>query len=353
MLRTILSIALLFSVSAAAAAQSGRVKKKPETESEQKKTDDKYVPTQILKPGASPSPTPPDAPPPLPGDDVINVESNLVPIPVSVIDNTTGRAVTDLRIDDFVLKIDGKEAAIDEMYRSESPVRLVLLFDNSSSVTVAREFEQLAAIRFFRQVIRPEIDLAALYSVSGVFRLEQPMTKDISKLVAAIKGLPVPQGATTLHDAIANASNYLQDYTGRRVIVIVSDGQDTLSDYTFDEMVRIVQQNNCQVYIVHTNEFENYKRTGTRGGNANLRALAAERRMQNLAAQTGGAVYSPIDENELDKAFGRISVELSTQYILGYYPEAEKKDDRFREIQLEIRSDRNLTLRTRKGYYVK
>jgi Ca-activated chloride channel family protein len=352
MFRIFLSIALLLSVAAAVAAQSGRVKKKPDPDPETKKTEDKYVPTQVLKPGQSPSPTPP-VPPPLPGDDVINVESNLVPIPVSVVDNATGRAVTDLTIPDFILKVDGMAVDIDEMYRSESPVRLVMLFDNSSSVTVAREFEQLAAIRFFRQVVRPEMDLAALYSVSGVFRLEQTMTKDISKLVSAIKGLPIPQGATTLHDSIANASNYLQDYSGRRVIVIVSDGQDTLSDYTFDEMVKVVQQNNCQVYIVHTNEFENYKRTGTRGGNANLRALAAERRMESLATQTGGAVYSPIDEAELDRAFGRISVELSTQYILGYYPEAEKKDDRFREIQLEIRSDRNLSVRTRKGYYVR
>jgi len=353
MLRILISIALLLSVAACAAAQSGRVKKKPETDKETTKpAQDAYVPTQILKPGASPAPTPPP-PPPLPGDDVINVESNLVPIPVSVVDNATGRAVIDLKITDFVLKIDGKEVAIDEMYRSESPVRLALLFDNSSSVTVAREFEQMAAIRFFRQVIRPQVDLAALYSVAGIFRLEQPMTKDIGSLVAAIKSLPAPEGATSLHDAIANASNYLQDYAGRRVIVIVSDGQDTLSDYSFDQMVRIVQENNCQVYIVHTNEFENFKRTGTRGGNANLRALAAERRMQSLASETGGAVYSPIDENELDRAFSRISAELSTQYILGYYPEAEKKDDRFREIDLTVKSDRNLTVRARKGYYVK
>lgn len=354
MLRTFASILLLLSVAACAAGQSGRVKKKPETEKEKKPTPDKYVPTQILKPGPSPSPsaTPPP-PPPLPGDDVINVESNLVPIPVSVIDNSTGRAVTNLQLSDFVLKVDGKVVPIDEIYRSESPVRLALLFDNSSSVTVAREFEQKAAIGFFRQVLRPETDLAALYSVAGVYRLEQPMTKDVGRLVSAIKNLPAPEGATTLHDALANASNYLQDYAGRRVIVVVSDGQDTLSDYTFDQMVKIVQKNNCQVYIVHTNEFENFKRTGTRNLNANLRALAAERRMADLAKETGGAVYSPIDEQELEQAFSRISAELSTQYILGYYPEQEVMDTRFREIDLTVRSDRNLTIRTRRGYYVK
>ncbi|MCO6511103.1 MAG: VWA domain-containing protein [Aridibacter famidurans] len=353
MTRSIL-ILLFLSLVSVSAAQSGRVKKKPDPDKPEK--EDNYVPTQTLKPGPSPTPTVIPEPPPLPiktDERPINVESNLVPIPVSVIDRSTGRALTGLGLEDFELKIDGALVKIDDIYRAESPVRLALLFDNSSSVTVAREFEQNAAIRFFRKVIRPSTDLAALYSVAGVFRLEQPMTKEVSKLVSAIRNLPEPQGATTLHDAIVNASNYLQDYTGRRVIVIVSDGQDTLSDYTFDEMVRIVQQNNCQVYIVHTNEFENYKRTGRRSGSANLRALAAERRMQNLAAQTGGEVYSPIDDDELDKAFAQISVELSNQYILAYYPENETKDDRFREIELTVRSDRDLTIRTRKGYYVR
>ncbi|QQS40500.1 MAG: VWA domain-containing protein [Acidobacteriota bacterium] len=353
MTRSIL-ILLLLSLVSVSAAQSGRVKKKPDPDKPEK--EDKYVPTQALKPGPSPTPTVvPEPPPPPPQDDdrPINVESNLVPIPVSVVDRLTGRALSGLTIEDFELKVDGAAVKIDDIYRAESPVRLALLFDNSSSVTVAREFEQNAAIRFFRKVIRPSTDLAALYSVAGVFRLEQPMTKDVSKLVSAIRNLPEPQGATTLHDAIVNASNYLQDYTGRRVIVIVSDGQDTLSDYTFDEMVRIVQLNNCQVYIVHTNEFENFKRTGKRSGSANLRALAAERRMQNLAAQTGGEVYSPIDDDELDKAFAQISVELSNQYILAYYPENETKDDRFREIELTVRSDLDLTIRTRKGYYVR
>ncbi len=352
-MRRLLTFIFLISLgTASAAGQSGRVKeKKEEDKKEKSKTADKYIPTQTLKPGPSPAVSP--TPPPLNTEGVINVESNLVPIPVSVIDRVTGKAVTDLDISDFELRIDGEPVSIDEVYRSESPVRLALLFDNSSSVTVAREFEQLAAIRFFRQVIRPELDLAALYSVAGVFRLEQPMTRDIGRLVSAIKNLPAPEGATTLHDAIASASDYLQDYSGRKVIVVVSDGQDTLSDNSFDEMVRIVQKNNCQVYIVHTNEFENFKRTGKRGGSANLRALAAERRMQNLAAQTGGDVYSPIDEEELDKAFARISVELSNQYILSYYPESEKQDQRFREIDLKIRSKKELTIRTRKGYYVR
>ncbi|MEZ5344892.1 MAG: VWA domain-containing protein [Pyrinomonadaceae bacterium] len=335
-------------------AQSARVKKTPEKETEKPKKEGSYLPTQVVT--KTPVPIPEVSATPTPtantDDDVINVESALVPIPVSVVDNASGRAVTNLTIDDFRLMIDNKEVEIGEVFRAESPVRLALLFDNSSSVTIAREFEQKAAIQFFKRVIRPDKDLAALYSVAGVSKLEQPLTKDVSALIQAIKLFEKPQGATALHDGIIEASNYLQDHAGRRVIVIVSDGQDTLSDATFDQMVKTVQENNCQIYIVHTNEFENYKRTGSRAGSANLRALAAERRMKTLAEQTGGAVYSPIDEKELDDAFTKISVELAQQYILGYYPIDEIRDGKMRVIDLNIKTDKSLTIRSRKGYYV-
>lgn len=358
MVRNLLLTILVFGLVMPAIAQSGRVKKKPETAEEKANKDKniKYLPTQTVpdkpKAGATPTPTPTPNINDDENGDVINIESALVPIPVSVIDNLSGRAVTTLELKDFELKIDNNRVEIGELFRSESPVRLALLFDNSSSVTIAREFEQKAAIRFFKRVLRPEKDLAALYSVAGITQLEQPLTKDISALIQAIKALPQPQGATALNDGIIYASNYLQDYLGRRVIVIVSDGQDTLSDKTFDEMVKVVQENNCQVYIVQTTEFENQKRTGNRGGSANLRALAAERRMQNLALQTGGAVYTPVDERELDEAFNQISAELSQQYVLGYYPDNETKDGRFRTIDLNIKSQKNLTIRARKGYYV-
>ncbi len=73
--------------------------------------------------------------------------------------------------------------------------------------------------------------------------------------------------------------------------------------------------------------------------------------MRDLAAQTGGAVYSPIDERELDAAFNLISAELSSQYILGYYPENEIRDGRFRKIDLTVKSDLALTVRSRSGYF--
>lgn len=295
-----------------------------------------------------PTPTPKD------GDEIIKVDSVLVPIPASVVDGN-GRSVSTLKLEDFLLTVDGKPVEIADLARSETPIRLAMLFDNSSSVLVAREFEKDAAVKFFRRVIRPEKDMAALFSVADYTRREQPLTKDVGLLTRAVEYFPEPKGATALLDGIIEVADYLRSADGRRVIVIVSDGEDTYSHErtTLDDVIRALQIANAQVYVVKTKDFENYKRTGQRGGNANIRALTAERRMIEIAQSTGGAVYSPITDDELNDAFKQISAELSQQYILSYYPEDDSdRRGEFRSISLTVKNKPNLTVRTRKGYYV-
>ena len=346
-----LLIILFFVLTVSSFAQSGRVKptESPTPKPQKPPSPVVYSPTETVSPFPTQKPAQTRK---IEDDDIIKVDSALVPIPASVL-NSNGQAVTNLRLEDFELLIDGQRAEIGEISRSETPVRLALLFDNSSSVTIAREFEKKAAIRFFKRVIRPEKDLAALYSVSTVSRLEQNLTRDVSSLIQAIENFPIPEGATALLDGIVKAAENLGEIQGRRVIVIVSDGDDTVSDSSLEQVVKALQLANCQVYVVNTKDFENYKRTGGRGGNANIRALAAERRMQEITQQTGGAVYSPIDERELDQAFNQISAELSQQYILSYYPDDERdRRGEFRAISLNIKNRENLTVRTRKGYYV-
>lgn len=347
-----LTIIIYLTAVCGAFAQSGRVKpaETPMPKPTVRIGNGAYVPTQL--PSTIPVGLPVATPTPKEDDSVIKVESTLVPIPASVVD-AQGRSITSLRLEDFELKIDGKPVEISEISRSETPIRLALLFDNSSSVTIARDFEKEAAMKFLRRVIRPEKDLAALFSVATVSRLEQPFTRDVSALVQAIQLFPPPEGATALLEGIIKAAEYVRNVQGRRVVVIVSDGDDTKSDSTLEETVHALLLANCQVYVVKTTDFENYKRTGSRRGNANLQQLAAERRMQEIANQTGGAVYSPIDERELDDAFRQISAELAQQYILSYYPEsAAGHSGEFRQITLAVMNRQNLTIRTRKGYYV-
>ena len=352
--------AFILAAATAAAAQSARVKPSPSpTPNPNLRPSVVYAPTSrsnVELSGSRPRTAPSPTPPPKLGDDgqVVKIVSTLVPIPVSVVDQT-GRAVTNLKIDDFQLRIDGKDAEISQIYRSESPVRLAMLFDNSSSVAVAREFEKNAAETFFRRVIRPDRDQAALFSVADRTQLEQPMTHDVGMLIRAIEMFPPPSGATALLDGIIQVADYLKDVDGRRVLVIVSDGEDTISDLdtTLEKVTRRLLQDDVQVFVVKTKDFENFKRTGMRQGNANIRVLDAERRMLEISGQTGGEVYSPLDERELDDAFARISAELADQYILSYYPDSDvDKGGEFRNISLAVKGKANVNLRTRKGYYV-
>jgi Ca-activated chloride channel family protein len=317
------------------------------------------VPNGVIVMDEAPPPAPIPKPTPTPAEDtsagdevgaedVVRISSNLVTVPASVVDSQ-GRAVVNLQLEDFELRVDGQPRPISELSRAEVPVTLALLFDNSQSLSAAREFEKQAAIRFFRTVIRP-IDRAAIYAVATDIILAQPLTNNIPALVKTIERFGKPEGATRLHDAIAEAAAYLRPYPGRKVIVIVSDGEDTLSDLDFDKMLRKTLAADCQVYAVQTKQIEYMMLTG-QASNANLQALAAERRMQDLTSQTGGAIYAPFQVSDLESAFTQIAADLAQQYILSYYPTDERQDGLFRTISVRVATRQNMRVRARRGYY--
>jgi Ca-activated chloride channel family protein len=273
-------------------------------------------------------------------DEVVRISSNLVPVPASVVD-AQGRIVTDLRAEDFELRVDGTVRPVGELSRSETPVSIALLFDNSSSLNATREFERKAGIEFLKSVVR-SVDRAAVYSISTQPELAQGLTNDVRALVRTVEGFGKAEGATALFDTIAAASDYLQPQRTRKVVVIVSDGTDTISDLDFDQTMARVLADDCQVYAVQTGNSDS----------ANLRDLAGERRLQEFAAQTGGEVFKPRTHAELSAAFAQIAADLSQQYVLSYYPDsAEPRDGRFRSFTLNVKTRPDLRVRTRKGYY--
>jgi VWFA-related protein len=292
------------------------------------------------RPGSSrprPAATPTDE---VEANDIVRISSNLVPIPVSVVDRR-GNAIVNLKLDDFELRVDGTLRPLSDLTRSETSVRLVMLFDNSGSLDTAREFEKQAAIRFFRKVMRPK-DEAAIYSIETDSYLAQTLTKDVLRLEQTIAMFGKPEGGTSLFDAIVGAADYLRPYSGRRVLVIVSDGIETTSRHSdFDFVVQHVLADDCQIYVVQTGLYEG----------ANLRALAAERRMEQLSAQTGGAVYLPKTTDQLDLAFDQIAADLSQQYVLSYYPSADQRDGRLHQLELKVKSRNDVRVRARRGYY--
>lgn len=273
-------------------------------------------------------------------NDVVRISSNLVPIPASVVDKR-GTAVVNLKLDDFELRVDGELRPLSDLTRAETSVRLAMLFDNSGSLDAAREFEKQAAIRFFRKVMRKN-DEAAIYSIETDSRLAQPLTNDVKRLEQTIAMFGKPEGGTSLFDAIIDAASYLRPYMGRRVLVIVSDGIETTSRHSeFDFVIQHVLSDDCQIYVVQTGLYEG----------ANLRALAAERRMEQLTEQTGGAVYLPQSTDQLDVAFDQIAADLAQQYVLSYYPSAEHRDGRVHNLDLRVKSRNDVRVRSRKGYY--
>ena len=272
-------------------------------------------------------------------DEVVRVDSNLVIIPASVVDSR-GRAITDLKAEDFELKVDGEVKPIGDLSRAETPVHIALLFDNSQSLSSAREFEKQAALRFFQSVVRP-IDRAAIYSVSTTPTLSQPLTNDVQRLVRTIQNFGKPDGATALFDALAQAADYMRPLQGRKVLLVVSDGADTVSDASFEEAMGRALRAECQVYVVQTHQVED----------PNLHDTVSEQRMSKLTEQTGGAVFVPQTVDDLDPVFTQISLDISQQYLLSYYPQDERKDNFFRFITLRVKTRPNMRVRARKGFY--
>jgi Ca-activated chloride channel family protein len=350
--RLLLGVLLTFAVSVASIvfAQSGRNQKPSKT-----------PPTKTRSNGPIAEPvksaTPPNSQTPAAGtqqsrdsakenssedvdeSDTVRVSSNLVPIPASVVD-VKGIAITGLKLEDFELRVDGQPRAISDLTHTETNVRMAMLFDNSGSLDNAREFEKQAARHFFRQVMRPA-DEAAVYSIESESYLAQPLTSDVSVLERTIESFGKPEGSTSLFDAIIDAAAYLHPYTGRRVLVIVSDGVETTSRNDFETTMQRVLATDCQIFVVQTGLYDG----------VNLRALAAERRMEQFTSQTGGAVYIPKTTAELDSAFEQIAADLAHQYVLSYYPGDERRDGRFHTIDLRLKSRKDVRVRARRGYY--
>ncbi|MGI8555183.1 MAG: VWA domain-containing protein, partial [Pyrinomonadaceae bacterium] len=176
---------------------------------------------------ASPSSTPPKA-----GDDeVIKVDSRLVVVPVSVTD-ANGQPVLGLKAQDFRISEDNKPQAVAQVSDAEKvPLEIALLFDVSASTDAMFSFEQETAAKFLQDVMRPE-DRAAIFTIGEKSVLLQPL--DVAeKAVAAVRTIQPTKEQTAFYDSVRVAADYLQKNSpsGRRkVIVVISDGEDTNSD---------------------------------------------------------------------------------------------------------------------------
>ncbi|MBO0800742.1 MAG: VWA domain-containing protein [Blastocatellia bacterium] len=288
-------------------------------------------------------------------DETIRITSDLVTVVTTVSQSAKdGKTLADLQQEDFEILEDGVRQEIANFARdADLPLRMVMLFDTSLSVSQKIDFERRAAAKFFQRVMRAQ-DSAALFMVSSDVTVLQEFTNKVPLLVNAALQLK-PEGATSLYDGIYLASDYLKPAHGRKIIVIVSDGGDTTSHNGLLEALANAQKADAVIFAVFTGNRYYYSQ--------NLRDLAGERALETLTSETGGDIYKPratpgalgeeVDQEalkELDLAFAALAQQLRTQYTLGFYSSNEKRDGSFRKLSVKIKKP-GYVARARAGYY--
>ncbi|HSE36715.1 MAG TPA: VWA domain-containing protein [Blastocatellia bacterium] len=279
-------------------------------------------------------------------DKPVKLKADLVTVITSVTDSA-GNQVEDLTQRDFDLYEDGALQDIAGFYREgQIPLRLIFLFDTSGSIRHRFDFEQRAAAQFFRNVMR-QGDQAALMSVSSDAKIELQFTSDIDQLVRRLGELK-PQGATALYDAMIMAARYLRPSDGRHVMVVLSDGTDTVSTSTLAQALTEAQRSDAIIYGVHS--------TGV-APSASVQDLAGEFVLKAMCEDTGGrAFFPPIyddqkkEARDLEEIYKRLAAEVRAQFVLTYYSKGEARAGSFRAIRVDVKRA-GLQVRARRGYY--
>ena len=328
---------------------------------------------------AKPTPTP--KPPEQEVLDVIKTTSNLVMVPVSVTDQT-GQAIQGLQVADFRLMEEGKQQEISGIGDPEQvPLAIALLFDVSSSVSQKGFFasQQNAAAAFLKLVMKP-VDKAAIFTITEEPTMIQPLASAetsaarMLRIPAATK--PVP---TAFYDTVAAAAKYLADSAPsnfRRVIVVLSDGDDNFSNLIRELSVaeaRAVQNGQATPAGTRTGLQQRHQRAvaevqkavqqadaifysvnpGGPSVSLNQISMRAEKGMEAIAEITGGTAFIPESDAELEKVFRQVAAELRGQYLLQYYASADAPPGQFRKIQVTVPARNDVRVRARQGYYPK
>jgi len=280
-------------------------------------------------------------PGPLAAQDLtLRVDVRLVSVFVNVADQNGG-IVAGLSRDDFVLTEDGRPQQIAVFERqTELPLNLTLAIDTSGSVRKDLSEEQDAARRFAHALLRPQDQMSIIQFATDV-RVLTPFT---SKLSQVDRGLSQLHGdwATALYDAICQGSEHLGGTKGRKVLILISDGDDTASRATYANALEQALRNEVMIYSIIDVPIE-----ASAG-----RDLGGEHALITLAEQTGGKSFY-VSDGGLDKAFARVSDDLRTQYLLGYYPKNQEPGRAFHRVEVAIprAAATAFSIRHRTGYY--
>lgn len=273
---------------------------------------------------------------------IMRVNVRLVRV-VATVKDASGALVGSLDKADFTIRDNGvpQDVAVFER-RTEQPLSVALLIDNSGSTAKDLKYEVDSVSRFLRALFREgnQDDKVGIYSFNYQIVVQHDFTRNVAALERPLRTLKGEAG-TALYDAIYLAGGELQHRQGRRVMVIVTDGGDTVSSKDFHAALEAAQLADCSIYPILVVPIENDAGRNVGGENA----------LTGLARGTGGRVFVPTLGAAMDRAFDQIIRELRTQYFLGYYPKnIPLSKDRFHRLDVQV-SRPALQVLARSGYY--
>jgi len=265
----------------------------------------------------------------------------------ATVTDTAGAPVASLKQDDFQIFEDGIPQKIAMFSReSELPLSIVLAIDTSLSTKSDQKLELESARRFAKAILRP-IDGVSLFEFSEIVDQLTPFTSDLHVIDKGITRVRTG-AATALYDLLYLGADALMQRRGRKVMVVITDGGDTMSKVSYQEAVREAQQAEAIVYSIIIVPIEN----------SAGRDLGGEHALIQLSRDTGGKYYYASGLEQLDGAFHKISEELRTQYLIAYYPASRLADSEFRKIDMKVvpktpdyPNPTELQVRARSGYY--
>jgi Ca-activated chloride channel homolog len=272
----------------------------------------------------------------------IHVNVRLVNVFVNVTD-AHGAPVPGLTQKDFALSEDGRPQKISYFERqSNVPLSIVLAIDTSGSTRKDIPLERAAAHDFVQSLLRPS-DRLCLMDFNSDVREVVPFTSNIRLIDAGLRHLDFGP-ATALYSAVYLASQQLEPRHGRKVLVLISDGGNTKSDVDYSQALEAARRGQVMVYSIIDVPIMADAGRDTDGEHA----------MIALSQETGGEFYYA-NAGDLREAFHKVSENLRTQYLLGYYPDRTRRGDEFRRISVRLTrapaSDGPYSVQNRTGYF--
>jgi len=268
---------------------------------------------------------------------------DIVSLNVTVTDAAT-HYITDLEESDFLVFEDGIKQNVTFFSRRQSPIALSLLLDSSASMEEHLPVLQTAASNFVHKL--KSNDIAQVIDFDSRVEIRQGFTGNQAELDTAI-GQLAAGGSTSLHNAIYIALKELrkvravnEEDVRRQALIVFSDGEDTSSLVSFDEVLDLAKRSETSIYTI-----------ALRGADVQAKGFReAEFVMRTLAQETGGRAFFPAKIDDLNGVYTQIADELASQYTLGYTSANPRRDGAWRRIVVQV-SRPNVTPRTKKGYY--